>query len=243
MGKRGRPRKNPQIEPDNTGPIQNQNQTLQQEEIKEVPKEDTKIKELEDRINLLASATEKSLQSVIQDYSTKIKEVNDNVGSLKQAIDLLNEEFTKFIETWYNKQTGGNLPASNPANPEVPLPQNPALNNPVETIPIASQRIDLSKPEVKEPSTQDKLLAWANILTQFLQASGGASSSGGDNITRMLELIMQIQDRAEQRALERQEVVIKNVATLANLFTKGKIAVLEEKPAEAVASPHISETK
>jgi len=153
----------------------------------------------------------------LQGYEAEIKETNEKISALAEAMGILNDEFSKFMQTLQDKLSSTEIP-----------PGNPLLgNSPPGTKTVSTTRVNPAAPEVPpEPSNQDKLLGWANVLSQFMGAGTSKTpteAGGGVNAGDMIKLVLELQNNAEERALKRQEVSIKNIVELGKLFTSKKI--------------------
>ena len=176
------------------------------------------IQDLNLKVTALAEAVSGSFVEVnnkFESYDVQVKDTNEKITALGQAVSILNDEFSKFMETLQAKLAGA--------------PVAPGDNTPPGTNIISSKRVSLEKPLATEPtepppSTGDKLLQWANLLAG-LAGSGKteAVSGGGTNATDLLKLVLQLQDNAEERALKRTESSIKNIAAIANLLMGKKV--------------------
>ena len=184
------------------------------------------IQDLNLKVTALAEALSGSFAEVnikFESYDVQTKDTNKKITALGQAVSILNDEFSKFMETLQAKL------ASAP-----PIPGGD--NTPPGTSIVSSKRVGLEKPLATEPepppSTGDKLLQWANLLAGLAGSGQPATSGGGTNATDLLKLVLQLQDNAEERALKRTESSIKNIAAIANLLMGKKI----ELPLETTKS-------
>ena len=180
------------------------------------------IQELNLRVTALAEAVSGSFVEVnkkFQSYDIQAKDTNEKITALGQAVSILNDEFSQFMENLQAKLTGA---------PAIPGGDN----TPPGTNIISSKRVPLERaapaaiiPETP-PSTGDKLLQWANLLAGL--AGPGKSEGGGGGLgqaSSLLELVLKLQDNAEERALKRTESSIKNIAAIANLLMGKKVEV------------------
>ena len=194
-----------------------------EEAIKNLPV----IQDLNLKVTALAEAVSGSFAEVnkkFESYDVQAKDTNEKITALGQAVSILNDEFSKFMETLQAKLAGA-----------PPIPGGD--NTPPGTSIVSSKRVGLEKPPATEPepptSTGDKLLQWANLLAG-LAGSGKTEGGGGGgvNATDLLKLVLQLQDNAEERALKRTESSIKNIAAIANLLIGKKV----ELPMETTKS-------
>jgi len=206
-------------------------ETTNEEAIKNLPV----IQDLNIKITALAEAFSGGFTEVnkkFEGYDVQVKDTNEKITALGQAISVLNDEFSNFMKTLQAKLA----PASAISGGE---------NTPPGIAAVSSKRVDVEKPPTIKPpptTTGDKLLQWANLLAG-LAGSGqpsGASGGGGANPTDLLKLVLQLQDSAEERALKRQETSVKNIALIANLFMGKKLELpTEEKKIEEFKMPHL----
>lgn len=190
--------------------------------------------ELNLKITALAEAFSGSFNEVatkFQDYDKQIKDSNEKITGLGQAIGILNDEFTKFVEIWQKKMAT--------------IPTSLDSNTPPGTNLVTSKRVDLEKDppaETTPPSTQDKLFQWANLLASLASPGQPAAAAGGGGMgtaTDLLQLVLKLQDNAEERALKRTESSIKNIAAIANLLMGKKV----ELPMESTESTKLEVAK
>ena len=191
-----------------------------EEEIK-----DLLIQDLNLKVTTLAEALSGSLTEVnkkFESYDVQVKDTNEKITALGQAVSILNDEFSKFMETLQAKLAPTSVPSG---------------NTPPGTTVISSERASPENPPVatEQPpaSTGDKLFQWANLLSSLAgpsQPSGG----GGANANELLQLVLKLQDNAEERALKRLDTSIKSITTIASLFTGKKVEVPEEIKTEAI---------
>ena len=186
---------------------------LNKEAIKDFPV----IQDLNVKVTALAGALSGSLTEVnkrFENYDIQVKDTNEKITALGQAVSILNDEFSEFMK---------NLQARLAGAPVVPG----ADNTPPGTSIVSSKRVDLEKSpptvETPAPSAGDKLLQWGNLLAS-LAGSGKTESGGGlGQASSLLELVLKLQDNAEERALKRTESSIKNIAAIANLLMGKRI--------------------
>ena len=190
------------------------------------------IQNLNLKVTTLAEALSGSFTEVnkkFERYDNQTKDTNEKITALGQAISILNNEFSKLVETLQARLAG--------------VPVAPGDNTPLGTDISSSKRVDLEKPsgaELPPPSAGDKLLQWANLLAG-LAGSGqpAAAAGGGANATDLLKLVLQLQDNAEERALKRTESSIKNIAAIANLLMGKKVEIPIET-AKPETTPHLT---
>ena len=194
--------------------------------VKEKPSEELiknlpVIQDLNIKVVALAEAFSGSLTEVnkkFEGYDVQARDTNEKITTLGQAVSILNNEFSKLVGTLQAKFAT--------------IPASPGENTPPGTSVVSSERVSLEKPPVAEsppPSTGDKLYQWANLLAS-LAGSGQPSGGGGSGVgaTDLLKLVLELQDKAEERALKRQETSVKSIAMIANLLTGKRKEILEE---------------
>lgn len=178
------------------------------------------IQELNLKVIALGEALSGSFNQVttkFQEYDTQIKNTDEKITALGQAISILNDEFSKFMETLQAKL------ATAPLEPNA-LPGTSIVSS--KRVPLEEVAPTIIAPETAPPSTGDKLLQWANLLAGL--ASSGKTEGGGGGLgqaSSLLELVLKLQDNAEERALKRTESSIKNIAAIANLLMGKKVEI------------------
>ena len=177
------------------------------------------IQDLNLKVTTLAEALSGSFAEVnkkFEGYDIQVKDTNEKITALGQAVSILNDEFSKFMETLQAKLAGASTAPG-------------ADNTPPGTSIVSSKRVGLEKPPITEeppPSTGDKLFQWANLLASLAspgQPVAVASGGGMGTATDLLQLVLKLQDNAEERALKRTESSIKNIAAIANLLMGKKV--------------------
>lgn len=191
---------------------------LNEEAIKNLPV----IQDLNLKFTALAEAVSGSLTEVnkkFEGYDVQAKDTNEKITALGKAVSILNDEFSNFMKTLQVKLASA---------PVAPGPDN----TPPGTSVVSSERVSLEKAapataETAPPSTGDKIYQWANLLAT-LAGSAQPSGGGGASATDLLKLLLELQDKAEERALKRQETSVKSIAMIANLLTGKRMEILEE---------------
>jgi len=185
---------------------------------------------LEEEITPKSTNTEERLNTLEARMAELETKVENKFNEISNAVNSLQNDFKAFLESLKSQieqarqQTQFAQPNSNPSpNPQVE--QIPSEAIPTEQI---GQQVEQSgglgsKFAQYLPYLIDLLRLGAS---QPQQQQGGQANYMGD-LRSMLELIVKIQNDAEERALKRSQITANNLIGLAKLLLGGKIKIQE----------------
>lgn len=185
---------------------------------------DNKLKEKVDNLD--------NKVSKIDSLEGELQERGEQIEVLAKSIGVLNEQFNKFLNEVNPSNTGQKSPQQIKKSPNSSSPNQ----GPQGGGPAPSQTRNRVPPGAgSEGGKQDKLLRWASVLAQLTGAGGGGKESSG--ASDMIRLVLQLQNEAEDRALDRQKTAIESFAKIADIFSKGGINTSALSPEEPQTSP------
>lgn len=159
------------------------------------------------------------LEAKINDLTDKLNESDEKVRVLAKAVGVLNNEFTKLLDAMKGSQVA---PQANPSPQagQTDTSPSPSQGQGQATMPAGAQA---------GAGKQDRLLQWAGLLAQL--AGGGGGKEGG--ASDMLRLVLELQDHAEDRALNRQKTAVDSMVAMSKIL-KGMFSAAppEAKPAK-----------
>jgi len=152
---------------------------------------------------------------------------------LAKAVGVLNNEFTGFLDAIKNPQgqTSSPTPSGN-TPPASIVDAGPTSVPPTETTPAPAG-----------DTKQDKMLQWAGILARLAEGGLGGKQDSTNPTAEMLKLILDLQDRSEERALNRQKASIDSLLAITKVLgAKGVNVPSGEKVSTSEPSGHLGDT-
>ena len=206
----------------------------------EPPKQKPATKQVE-QPRLLADKLQEEVNAKLAALSEKIlaqdkqqEETNAKIVALANAVGSLNEEFTRFIDT-LKAQTASAQSTQTPPQASAEDPPGGGNAKPLPGFNILAPKEPPQ--QATEPSKQDRLLAWADILAKLAQAGGGGGAQADANAmpNSLMQLVNSLKVMGELRKTFLGE--LKEMLS----FAKGIETTVKRPPAKLEGTTHLHE--
>lgn len=171
-----------------------------------------------------------ALAGKLLDYDKRQEETDAKIVALASAVGSLNENFTKFLDTLKEQAPAGSQ--ATPPLETVPGALPPKGNTPPEPVLLPGA----DQPAPAEPSKQDKLLAWANILAKLAESGKATEANPTDAMpSSLMQLVNSLKVMGELRKTFLGE--LKEMLS----FAKGIETTVKSPPARPEGTTHLPE--